>query len=32
VRAVLDSASRELWRENAFWLEPVWKILTAQPG
>ena len=32
VRSVLDSASKELWREGEFRLEPVWKILVAQPG
>ena len=32
VRGVIDSASGELWREGEFRLEPVWKILIAQPG
>jgi len=32
VRSVLDSASKELWREGEFRLEQVWKILIAQPG
>ena len=31
-RGVLDSASSEMWREGEFRLDPVWKILTAQPG
>jgi hypothetical protein len=31
VRGVIDSASRELWREGEFRLDPVWKILTSQP-
>ncbi len=32
VRGVIDSASRELWREGEFRLDPVWKLLTSQPG
>ncbi len=32
VKGVLDSASKELWREGEFRLEPVWKILIAEPG
>jgi hypothetical protein len=32
VRNVLNSAARELWREGEFRLEPVWKLLVAQPG
>jgi hypothetical protein len=32
VRGVIDSASGELWREGEFRLEPVWKLLVAQPG
>jgi hypothetical protein len=32
VRGVLDSAAGELWREGEFRLEPVWKLLIAQPG
>jgi hypothetical protein len=32
VRGVIDSASGELWREGEFRLDPVWKILIAQPG
>lgn len=32
VRSVLDSASKELWREGEFRLEQVWKILVSQPG
>jgi hypothetical protein len=31
-RGVLDSAAVEMWREGEFRLDPVWKILTAQPG
>ena len=31
-RGVLDSASSEMWREGEFRLDPVWKILIAQPG
>jgi hypothetical protein len=31
VRSVIDSASSELWREGEFRLDPVWKILIAQP-
>ena len=32
VRGVIDSAFGELWREGEFRLEPVWKLLVAQPG
>src|SRR5436305_146235 len=32
VRGVLESALGELWREGEFRLQPVWKILTSQPG
>ena len=32
VRGVFDSASKEMWREGEFRLDPVWKILIAQPG
>lgn len=32
VRGVLDSASKEMWREGEFRLDPVWKLLIAQPG
>ncbi|MDB4967853.1 MAG: hypothetical protein JWN44_3542 [Myxococcales bacterium] len=32
VRGVINSASGELWREGEFRLDPVWKILIAQPG
>jgi hypothetical protein len=32
VHSVIDSASGELWRQGEFRLEPVWKILIAQPG
>src|SRR3954469_20458978 len=32
IRGVLDSASRELWREGEFRLDPVWKMLIAEPG
>jgi hypothetical protein len=32
VRSVIDSASGELWREGEFRLEPIWKLLIAQPG
>lgn len=32
VRGVIDSAFGELWREGEFRLEPVWKLLIAQPG
>ena len=32
VRGVIDSAFGELWREGEFRLDPVWKILVAQPG
>jgi hypothetical protein len=32
IRGVINSASGELWREGEFRLEPVWKILIAQPG
>jgi hypothetical protein len=31
VRGVIDSASRELWREGEFRLDPIWKMLVAQP-
>jgi hypothetical protein len=32
IRGVLDSASGELWRQNEFRLDPVWKLLVTQPG
>ncbi|MGZ3407152.1 MAG: hypothetical protein ACXVAN_11955 [Polyangia bacterium] len=32
VRSVIDSASGELWRQGEFRLDPVWKMLIAQPG
>lgn len=32
VRGVLDSASKEMWREGEFRLDPIWKVLIAQPG
>jgi hypothetical protein len=32
IRGVIDSASGELWRQGEFRLDPVWKILIAQPG
>jgi hypothetical protein len=32
IRSILQSASRELWREGEFRLELVWKILCQQPG
>ncbi|HWE29283.1 MAG TPA: hypothetical protein VHB97_14840, partial [Polyangia bacterium] len=32
VRGVLDTASKEMWREGEFRLDPIWKILIAQPG
>ena len=32
VRGVLDSASTEMWREGEFRLDPIWKVLIAQPG
>src|SRR3954462_4665468 len=31
VRSVIDSASRDLWREGEFRLAPLWKLLIAQP-
>ncbi len=31
VRGVIDSASSEMWREGEFRLDPIWKILVAQP-
>jgi len=32
VRGVLDSASKEMWREGEFRLDPIWKVLISQPG
>jgi hypothetical protein len=32
VRGVIESASGELWRQGEFRLDPLWKILVAQPG
>jgi hypothetical protein len=32
LRGVLDSASVDLWRERELRLDPVWKMLVAQPG
>ncbi len=32
IRSVITSALGELWREGEFRLEPVWKLLCAQPG
>jgi hypothetical protein len=32
VRGVLDSASKEMWRQGEFRLDPIWKILIAEPG
>jgi hypothetical protein len=32
VRGVIDSASKDLWREGEFRLDPLWKMLIAQPG
>src|SRR2546423_474312 len=32
LRSVFESALGELWREGEFRLQPVWKILTSQPG
>jgi hypothetical protein len=32
VRSVIDSASKELWREGEFRLDPIWKMLIAEPG
>ena len=32
IRGVIGSASTEMWREGEFRLDPVWKILIAQPG
>ncbi|MCU1280767.1 MAG: hypothetical protein JWM53_4313, partial [bacterium] len=32
MHGVINSASGELWREGEFRLDPVWKILVAQPG
>lgn len=32
VRSVVESASSEMWREGEFRLDPLWKILVAQPG
>ena len=32
VRGVIDSASKDLWREGEFRLDPLWKMLVAEPG
>jgi len=32
VRGVLDSASKEMWREGEFRLDSMWKVLISQPG
>jgi len=32
VRGVLDSASKEMWREGEFRLDSMWKVLIAEPG
>ena len=32
VRSVIESASGELWRQGEFRLDPLWKLLVAQPG
>jgi hypothetical protein len=32
VRGVLDSASKEMWRQGEFRLDSMWKVLIAEPG
>jgi len=32
VRGVIETASKELWREGEFRLDAIWKMLTSQPG
>lgn len=32
VRSVIESASGEMWRQGEFRLDPLWKLLVAQPG